>query len=106
MFGNGLYFAPSSAKSFNYTSFHGTSWANGHATTAFMALYATAYGDPYEVFSWNGSWAGYNYNRLQQEHPGAGCVHAKASQGMLRNDEVIFYNESQTTINYIVEFSD
>ena len=40
MFGNGLYFAPSSAKSFNYTSFRGTSWAGGTANTAFMALYA------------------------------------------------------------------
>lgn len=106
MFGNGLYFAPSSAKSFNYTSFRGTSWAGGTANTAFMALYATAYGTPYEVFSWNGNWAGYNYSRLQNDCKGAGCVHAKADKGMLRNDEVIFYNEDQTTINYIVEFGD
>jgi poly [ADP-ribose] polymerase len=104
MFGNGIYFAPSSAKSFNYTSYRGTSWANGHSDTAFMALFATAYGEPYEVFSWSGAWSGYDYARLQNDKAGAGCVHAKASQGMLRNDEVIFYNEDQVTINYLVEF--
>ena len=46
MFGNGVYFAPSSMKNWNYTSYRGTSWANGDADVAFMGLYATAYGTP------------------------------------------------------------
>ena len=36
MFGKGIYFAPSSNKSWNYTSYRGTSWASGNSDTAFM----------------------------------------------------------------------
>ena len=46
MFGNGIYFAPSAAKSWGYTSARGTRWARGTSNTAFMALFATAYGNP------------------------------------------------------------
>ena len=53
MFGNGVYFAPSSMKSWNYTSYRGTSWANGDADVAFMGLYATAYGTPKDVDIWD-----------------------------------------------------
>lgn len=105
MFGNGIYFAPSAAKSWGYTSARGTRWARGNQDTAFMALYATAYGKPYEVFSFSGAWSGYNYDRLQREHPGCSCVHAKKDRGMLHEDEIIFYREDQMTINYICEFS-
>ena len=105
MFGNGIYFAPSAAKSWGYTSARGTRWARGTSNTAFMALFATAYGNPYEVFSFSGNWNGYEYNRLVQEHPGCNCVHAKKDLGMLHEDEVIFYREDQMTINYICEFA-
>lgn len=104
MFGKGAYFADSSAKSWNYTSFRGTSWAGGSSNTAFMALFATAYGRPHMVYSWAGDWYSFDYQRLQQIDPGAGCVHASSKQGMLRADEIVFYREEQMTINYIVEF--
>lgn len=105
MFGQGVYFAPSAMKSWGYTSGNGAHWTNGTCHTAFMALYATAYGKPYEVFSHDGNWRGYHYGRLRSEHPECSCVHAKADKGMLRNDEVIFYREDQMTINYICEFA-
>lgn len=105
MFGNGIYFAPSPSKSWGYTSAKGTRWANGNSETAFMALFATAYGTPYEVFRYSGGWSGYDYNRLIREHPGCSCVHAKKGQGMLHEDEIIFYREDQMTINYICEFA-
>lgn len=105
MFGQGVYFAPSAMKSWGYTSGNGAHWTKGTSHTAFMALYATAYGKPYEVFSHGGGWSGYDYSRLQSEHPGCSCVHAKADKGMLWNDEVIFYREDQMTINYICEFA-
>ncbi len=104
MFGNGIYFAPSADKSFGYTSYSGSRWAHGSGSTAFMGLFATAYGTPYKVTSFNGNWSGYNYDRLQREHPGCDCVHADSSAGMLRKDEVVFYQESQMTLDYLVEF--
>lgn len=105
MFGQGVYFAPSAMKSWGYTSARDAYWTGGDSTTAFMALYATAYGKPFEVYNHNGSWSGYSYKRLQTEHSGCSCVHAKADHGMLRNDEVIFYREDQMTIRYICEFA-
>ena len=105
MFGQGVYFAPSSMKSWGYTSSKDAYWNNENSNTAFMALYATAYGKSYEVTSRDASWYNYNYRRLQSKHPECSCVHAKATPGMLKNDEIIFYREDQMTINYICEFN-
>lgn len=109
MFGQGIYFAPSAMKSWGYTSAPDAVWTRRNAGrtthTAFMALYATAYGKPYELYRHTGIWQHYNYQCLQREHPDCSCVHAKASKGMLYNDEVIFYREDQMTINYICEFA-
>lgn len=104
MFGNGCYFASSPSKSWGYTSALGSRWATGNSNTAFMALYATAYGKPYSVSSYYGNWHGYNYQRLISEHPGCSCVFADSSEGMLHADEIVFYREDQMTINYLVEF--
>lgn len=99
MFSEGIYFAPSSMKSWNYTSYHGTSWANGHDDCAFMGLYATAYGKPWDVHIWK-SCTDYKKETLKN---GADCLHAHAGSS-LRNDEIVFYSESATVLNYIVEF--
>ena len=99
MFGNGVYFAPSSMKSWNYTSYRGTSWANGNADIAFMGLYATAYGVPKDVDTWNSRT---NYKKLMEDAK-ANCLHAHKGVS-LRNDEVIFYHEDAMLLNYIVEF--
>lgn len=97
MFGQGIYFAPSSMKSWNYTSFYGTSWANGNSDTGFMGLYATAYGKPYDVTS-----AG-TYSQASLTRLGCNCVHAHAGSA-LRNDEIVFYDEASILLQYIVEF--
>lgn len=102
MFGQGIYFAPSSMKSWNYTSFLGTYWANGRSDTAFMGLYAVAYGKPYDANSWSGSIA---YNNQLIEKEGCNCLHAHAGNALM-NDEVIFYNEAAVVLNYIVEFQE
>lgn len=98
MFGNGIYFAPSSDKSWNYTSGNGTYWARGTSDTAFMGLYATAYGHPLDV-----SCAG-QYSQRIVKNNGKNCVHAHAGT-QLRNDEIIFYAEEAMLLNYIVEFA-
>lgn len=102
MFGNGIYFAPSAMKSWGYTS--AGKWNGESSDEVYMALYETAYGVPYEVDTYAGNWNGYSYKRLQAEHPGCSCVHAKKSRGMLYDDEVIFYREDQVTIRYICTF--
>lgn len=97
MFGHGIYFAPSSMKSWNYTSYYGTSWANGNEDRGFMGLYATAYGKPLDVYAPND----YTQSALKQQNKN--CVHAHAGN-YLYNDEIIFYSESAMLLNYIVEF--
>lgn len=96
MFGNGIYFAPSCVKSWNYTSYRNSYWAKGSSDTAFMGLYATAYGTPLDVYSAHS----YSKNTIS----GRNCVHAHAGSA-LRNDEIIFYDDSAMILNYIVEFN-
>lgn len=98
MYGKGIYFAPSSMKSWNYTSYRGTTWAKGSEDIAYMGLYATAYGTPKDVDTWD---RGEDYIRLVKD-AGADCLHAH--KGYLKNDEIVFYDENAVLLNYIVEF--
>lgn len=102
MFGMGIYFAPKAQKSLGYTSLHGSYWAGGNANSAFMSLYNVAYGKPYDVHSFDNKYHNFNYELLQQNCPGANCLHAHEGS-MLRNDEIIVYKEDQITIKYLVE---
>ena len=99
MFGDGLYFAPSPNKSWGYTSAHGTRWANGNSNTAFMGLYATAYGNPWMVTGWGG-----RYSQSSVHAGGYDCVHATSANTGLRADEIIFYDNDAICLNYLVEF--
>lgn len=99
MFGTGVYFAPSSMKSWNYTSYHGTSWAKGSEDVAFMGLYATAYGTAKDVDTWSSRT---DYKKLMEDAK-ANCLHAHKGVS-LQNDEIIFYHEDAMLLNYIVEF--
>lgn len=102
MFGYGIYFATKARKSLGYTSLSGSYWAKGSASNAFMGLYEVAYGKPYDVHSFSSTYNSFNYGKLQAACPGANCLHAHEGQ-MLRNDEIIVYQECQTTIQYLVE---
>lgn len=101
MFGDGLYFAPSAMKSWGYTSYSGTHWAHGNEKTAYMGLYAVAYGNPCDVDTWFSS---EDYKR-KTISGGYHCLHAHAGTS-LKNDEIIFYDENAVLLNYIVEFGD
>lgn len=106
MFGAGIYFAPSDMKSYNYTSGIGSYWRRGTSDVAFMGLYATAYGTPYDVFDYVGiNFSSFDYDALQAKQKGASCLHAHSDHGMLRSDEIVFYKENQLTINYLCEFA-
>lgn len=102
MFGYGIYFATKARKSLGYTSLSGSYWAHGSSPSAFMGLYEVAYGKPYNVYSFDSKFYSLNYEGLQKMCPGANCLHAHEGQ-MLRNDEIIVYQECQTTIKYLVE---
>lgn len=100
MFSDGLYFAPKCQKSIGYTSLGGSYWAGGKDNAAYMALFDTAYGKPYMVYSFDSKYYSLNYNKLPN---GCNCLHASSSKGMLRNDEIVYYKEEQATIKYLVE---
>lgn len=100
MFSDGLYFSPKCQKSIGYTSLGGSYWAGGKDNVAYMALFDTAYGKPYMVYSFDSKYYSLNYNKLPN---GCNCLHASSSRGMLRNDEIVYYKEEQATIKYLVE---
>ena len=100
MFGYGIYFAPSFAKSMGYTSLSGSVWANGNSDTAYMAVFDVALGKSLDVHSYNASYSSWK----EKDILGTGCRSLWAHKGsMLHNDEVIVYNESAVTIRYLVE---
>lgn len=103
MFGNGIYFAPKAQKSIGYTSVSGSYWVSGSDSSGFMGIYDVAYGTPYDVYSRDGGFSGFDYNALKRRNKDANCLHAHAGRGMLRNDEVVVYKEEQVTIKYLVE---
>lgn len=102
MFGYGIYFATKARKSLGYTSLSGSYWAHGSSSSAFMGLYEVAYGKPFDAYSFESRFSSLNYEGLQKLCPGANCLHAHEGK-MLRNDEIIVYQECQTTIKYLVE---
>lgn len=103
MFGYGVYFAPQSAKSLNYTSLSGSYWAKGNDSSGFMILHEVAYGKPYDVYSFDSKYYDFDYRKLRKACPDANCLHAHGGTGMLRNDEIIVYKEEQLSALYLVE---
>lgn len=101
MFGYGIYFANNPQKSMGYTT--GGFWTRSSSSgSVFMSLFDTAYGVPYDVHSFEHVYQSFDYDKLQKAKEGADCLHAHAGR-MLRNDEIIYYQEKQMTIKYLVE---
>ncbi len=67
-----------------------------------MGLYEIHYGNPYVVDDFDSRYYKYNYDDLRS-NGNYDCLHADSSKGMLRNDEIIIYQECQCTIKYLVE---
>lgn len=100
MFSDGLYFAPKCQKSIGYTSLGGSYWAGGKDNVAYMALFDTAYGKPYNVYNFDSKYYSMSFDKLPV---GCNCLHAHAGNGMLRNDEIVYYKTEQMTIKYLIE---
>lgn len=105
MFGQGIYFAPSAQKSWGYTSGRGSYWRGGKEIISYMGLFETEYGNPLDVYDYSNN--GYaTYKSFKDANPDKQCLHAHGGGTYLRNDEIIFYKESQVTMRYLVEFTE
>lgn len=100
IFGFGSYFSPKCQKSIGYTSLGGSYWAGGKDNVAYMALFDTAYGKPYNVYNFDSKYYSMSFDKLPA---GCNCLHAHAGNGMLRNDEIVYYKTEQMTIKYLIE---
>ena len=107
MFGNGLYYSNPDkwhgvAKSIGYTSLGGY-WTRDYQNCGFIAFFETALGPSYDVYSFDSKYYSFDLKALKKAKPDAWHTHAHGGTGMLQNDEIIVYNENQTTIKYLVE---
>lgn len=101
MFGLGTYFANLARKSMGYTGTASAYWAKGSETVGYLGIFKVATGKHYDVES---AESDLTYNVLQKRCPGAHCTWAHAGKS-LRNDEIIVYQDQQSTIEYLVEFA-
>ena len=81
-----------------HTSSSYAKWNQENESSAYMRLFAVAYGKPLFVTSSCQMTA----KRLDIDHKN--CLHAKAGSS-LRADEIVFYDERAMVMNYLVEFS-
>ena len=102
MFGNAIYFACEAMKSFGYTSTRGSYWARGTSSSGFMGLYQTAYNNPLHVNAYKGIYSSLDFKGLKDIRKDVDCMYAHKGN-MLRNDEIMFYQEEQVNIKYLVE---
>ena len=100
MFGHGLYFAPSSEKSYGYSS---RGYYNGQGeSTAYMAIYKVAYGNPLIVTDYEWQFGNLTSSSFKSQYPDKNCLHAKAGSALL-NDEIIIFDEKACTVEYLIE---
>ena len=102
-YGMGTYFAPDAIKSLGYTSRIGSKWANGNSSSGFLLICKVAVGSKDTYYDgYLGCDRSLNAEKLKQIAPGALCTWAKARYSGFRMDEVIVYQDCQSTIEYIV----
>ena len=100
-YGNGTYFAPNAIKSMGYTSCRGSKWAGGTCDYGFLGMYEVATGTRYNGAL--GCDSSLNWGKLQSICPGAHCTWAESAYSGFQMDEVIVYNDSQSTVKYLVK---
>jgi poly [ADP-ribose] polymerase len=111
LLGNGLYFSNPDkwhgvAKSIGYTSLGGY-WTREYQNSGFIAFFETALGTSYEIHSHDNKYHSFNLEKLKAIAPNAwslflhGAGHSSTTTVI--NDEIVVYNESQTTVRYLVE---
>ena len=103
-YGIGTYFAPDAIKSLGYTSRIGSKWANGTCRCGFLLICKVAVGNEDTYYDGHlGCDHSLDAEKLEQIAPGALCTWAKSKYSGFRMDEVIVYQDAQSTIEYIVK---
>lgn len=103
-YGMGTYFAPDAIKSLGYTSRIGSKWANGTCSCGFLLICKVAVGTEDTYYDGHLGYDSFlNAEKLEQIAPGALCTWAKSKYSGFRMDEVIVYQDCQSTIEYIVK---
>lgn len=102
-YGLGTYFAPDAVKSLGYTSRIGSKWAHGTCSCGFLLICKVAVGQESTYYDGHfGCDPSLDAEKLERIAPGALCTWAKARYSGFRMDEVIVYQDCQSTIEYIV----
>lgn len=96
MFGEGIYFAPQSQKSQNYTSASGF-YTQEREASGFLGLYEVYLQNPLYANKWSNRMKA--FPRGLQGHD---SVWAKAGESLL-HDEVVLYSEKQAKLKYLIE---
>jgi len=101
MYGDGIYGASLSRKSYGYTSAKGSYWAKGSSSRCFMSLFDFHVGNQLLIHK-HSSWCyDLNWNVLRKKGDFHSAYGVKGAD--LRNDEFIVYKPDQVTIKYLVE---
>lgn len=101
MFGYGIYFADQFSKSLNYTSLHGSVWANGTQQEGYLGIYEVHVGEQMTVLKHEASHMQLDGNALKRINPKYDSVFAQRGLNLLKN-EFIVYNQAQCTVRYMV----
>ena len=111
LLGNGLYFSNPDkwhgvAKSIGYTSLGGY-WTKDYQNSGFIAFFETALGPSHDIYSHNGNYYNFDLKSLKKVAPNAWSLFLHgagySSGSTVINDEIVVYDERQTTIKYLVE---
>lgn len=70
---------------------------------ALLLFFDVAIGDSVDAYSFDSKYYSYNLERLKKDNPKAWSLWAHGNTSMLRNDEIIVYDDRQMTIRYLVE---
>ena len=71
-----------------------------HAKTGFLAVFKVAYKHPWNIHAWKPSYTELRYKKVKEN--GYDAVFAHAGKDLL-NDEIIVYQDCQSTICYLLE---
>jgi poly [ADP-ribose] polymerase len=102
MFGYGIYFADQFSKSLNYTSLHGSVWANGKQKEGYLGIYEVHVGEQMVVSQHEAQYQQLDSDALKRINPTYDSVFAQRGVSLLKN-EFIVYNQAQCTVRYMVK---
>ncbi len=101
LFGHGIYFADQFSKSLNYTSLHGSAWANGQQPEGYLAIYEVHVGNQLELTQHEPQHMRLNADALNRMDTRYDSVFARRGASLQKN-EFIIYHPAQCTVRYIV----